>query len=96
MAPPSIRPSACQPMPPCICGLALCIMLHAFPAPDDCFAGHPVIPVTSCCMVPAALYHVAMADAGKYSANRYLSLARYIITAAQGVQLAMHAETVTG
>ena len=77
-------------------GLALRCMLHAFPALDDCFAGHLVIPVTGCCVVLAALHHVAMAVAGKYIANRFLSLARYIITAAQRVQLAMHAQTVTG
>ena len=75
-------------------GLALRCML--LPALDDCFAGHLVIPLTSCCVVLAALHHVAVGGAGKYSANRYLSLARYIITAAQRVQLAMHAETVTG
>ena len=76
--------------------LALHCMLHASPLPDDCFAGPLVIPLTGCQVVLAALHGVAMADAGKYSANRYLSLARYIITAAQRVQLAMHAETVTG
>ena len=77
-------------------GLALRCRLHAFAALDDCFAGRPVIPVTSCCVVLAALHHVAMAVTGKYITNRFLSLARYIITAAQRVQIAMHAQTVTG
>ena len=82
-------------MPPCIYGLALRCMLHAFPVLDDCSAGHLIEPLTRCYVVLPAIHRVAMADAGKYSANRYLSLARYIITAAQRVQLAMHAETVT-
>lgn len=45
--------------------------------------------------MPAAQTRAPLAclHAGKYSANKYLSLARYIIAASQRTQLALHAET---